>query len=246
MVLIAQTRVTSTATVNNVQVYIAAPAHGDGYPREGFETPFAAPATAVCFLTQYPITVPGTADTLRESPMRGLKALLGTTALLLAPLAVMPAADAQVVISIQPTCSYGYYDYAPYACAPVGFYGPGYFYNGIFLGMGPWAGWGYSHGWGSHRFSNGGGGRYTGRGGSAANRGHAGDASTVRASNRSTSRNRATAGAPHATAVRGDSPHGAAVHGSTPHSASHGSAAHGAAPHAEAHGGSHGGGDRHP
>jgi hypothetical protein len=51
-----------------------------------------------------------------------------------------------------PVCSYGYYDYAPYACAPYGFYGPGYFYNGIFLGMGPWAGWGYGHGWGGHRF----------------------------------------------------------------------------------------------
>ena len=50
-------------------------------------------------------------------------------------------------------CAYGYYGYAPYACAPYGYYGPGYFYNGIFLGMGPWGGWGYSHGWGSHRFS---------------------------------------------------------------------------------------------
>ena len=37
----------------------------------------------------------------------------------------------------------------------MGFYGPGYFYNGIFLGMGPWAGWGYGHGWGSHRFVDG-------------------------------------------------------------------------------------------
>ncbi|MGC2619912.1 MAG: hypothetical protein WA414_12785, partial [Acidobacteriaceae bacterium] len=67
-----------------------------------------------------------------------------------------------VVIGVQPVCSYGYYDYAPYECAPVGFYGPGYFYNGIFLGMGPWAGWGYGHGWGSHRFTEGGGGRYNG------------------------------------------------------------------------------------
>ena len=86
--------------------------------------------------------------------MRGIKILFGTTALL-AGLALAPAAQAQVVIDIgvQPSCAYGYYDYAPYACAPYGYYGPGYFYNGIFLGMGPWAGWGYSHGWGSHRFS---------------------------------------------------------------------------------------------
>jgi hypothetical protein len=95
--------------------------------------------------------------------MRGLKTLLGTTALI-AGLAMAPAARAQVVIGIgiQPVCSYGYYGYAPYACAPMGYYGPGYFYNGIFLGMGPWGGWGYSHGWGSHRFVSEGGGSYHG------------------------------------------------------------------------------------
>ena len=107
--------------------------------------------------------------------MRGFKALLCTTALL-APLALLPPADAQISINIgaPPVCSYGYYDYAPYACAPMGYYGPGYFYNGIFLGMGPWSGWGYSHGWGHHRFSNSGGGGYTGGfHGVAANRGRA-------------------------------------------------------------------------
>ena len=96
--------------------------------------------------------------------MRGLKTLLGTTALL-AGLAMAPAAQAQIEINIggaPPSCAYGYYGYAPYACAPMGYYGPGYFYNGIFLGMGPWGGWGYSHGWGGHRFVNDGGGRFHG------------------------------------------------------------------------------------
>lgn len=37
-----------------------------------------------------------------------------------------------------PVCSYGYYDYYPYACAPYGFYGPDWFVNGIFIGAGPW------------------------------------------------------------------------------------------------------------
>jgi hypothetical protein len=98
--------------------------------------------------------------------MRGLKTLLSTTALL-AGLALAPAANAQIMVGvgIQPDCSYGYYDYAPYACAPMGFYGPGYFYNGIFLGMGPWANWGYGHGWGGHRFGGAGGGSYRGGGG---------------------------------------------------------------------------------
>jgi hypothetical protein len=114
--------------------------------------------------------------------MSGLKALLGTTALLVGGLAVAPVARAQVVvdIGIQPVCSYGYYDYAPYACSPMGFYGPGYFYNGIFLGMGPWAGWGYGHGWGSHRFVNAGGGTYRGGGGEAAARGHYGGSRVAR------------------------------------------------------------------
>jgi hypothetical protein len=103
--------------------------------------------------------------------MRGLKVLLGSTALLVG-LALAPAASAQISINIgvQPSCPYGYYGYAPYQCAPMGYYGPGYFYNGIFLGMGPWGGWGYSHGWGGHRFSNEGGGRYHGGPGRASYR----------------------------------------------------------------------------
>ncbi|MGA9304602.1 MAG: hypothetical protein WBW31_04270, partial [Candidatus Sulfotelmatobacter sp.] len=97
-----------------------------------------------------------------KAAMRSLF-LAGTTTLLLA---LVPVASAQVTvgvgIGVPPVCSYGYYNYAPYGCAPSGFYGPGYFYNGIFLGVGPWANWGYGHGWGEHRFSGGGGGRYNG------------------------------------------------------------------------------------
>ena len=37
-----------------------------------------------------------------------------------------------------PVCSYGYYSYYPYACAPYGFYGPSSFVNGVFIGAGPW------------------------------------------------------------------------------------------------------------
>jgi hypothetical protein len=42
-----------------------------------------------------------------------------------------------------PVCAYGYYDYAPYACAPYGYYGPDYFVNGVFIGAGPWYHWGH-------------------------------------------------------------------------------------------------------
>jgi hypothetical protein len=116
--------------------------------------------------------------------MRGYKILLSASALIVG-MAIAPAARAQIVVGIgvQPVCSWGYYDYAPYACAPTGFYGPGYFYNGIFLGMGPWAGWGYGHGWGDHRFVNSGGGRYNGGGGEAAARGQWGGHSTTNVTN---------------------------------------------------------------
>ena len=37
-----------------------------------------------------------------------------------------------------PVCSYGYFDYSPYDCAPYGYWGPQYFSSGIFIGAGPW------------------------------------------------------------------------------------------------------------
>ena len=51
-----------------------------------------------------------------------------------------PRAHAQVAVDIgpPPDCPYGYYDVAPYACAPAGYYGPEWFNDGIFIGVGPW------------------------------------------------------------------------------------------------------------
>ena len=37
-----------------------------------------------------------------------------------------------------PVCTYGYYDYSPYDCAPYGYYGPDWFVGGVFIGAGPW------------------------------------------------------------------------------------------------------------
>ena len=48
------------------------------------------------------------------------------------------AAQVSVDVGIAPECPYGYYDYAPYACAPYGYYGPEWFTGGIFIGAGPW------------------------------------------------------------------------------------------------------------
>jgi hypothetical protein len=161
--------------------------------------------------------------------MRGLKTLIGTTALL-AGLAMAPAAKAQVVVDlgVQPVCSYGYYGYAPYQCAPMGYYGPGYFYNGIFLGMGPWGGWGYSHGWGSHRFSGEGGGNYHGGPG--------------RASYHENGGGRATAY--HSGGARPAAGHVAVRRSSTTHTTSHVTESHAAASHGGG-GGGHPGGESH-
>jgi hypothetical protein len=52
----------------------------------------------------------------------------------------VPTAEAQVSISIgvAPACPYGYYDVAPYSCAPAGYYGPEWFNGEVFIGAGPW------------------------------------------------------------------------------------------------------------
>ncbi len=51
-----------------------------------------------------------------------------------------PAANAQVSVQIgaPPICPYGYFETAPYACAPYGYYGPEWFPDGVFIGAGPW------------------------------------------------------------------------------------------------------------
>lgn len=170
--------------------------------------------------------------------MRALKVLLATAAVCTS-LAFIPTAKAQISVGIDiggppPVCQWGYYDYSPYGCAPSGYYGPGYFYNGIFLGVGPWSNWGYAHGWGGHRFSNAGGGRYVpgNRGGGGEARGGGGNA-------------RGGGGGHAAAAPRGG---GGNAHGGGGHAAAaprggggaHGGGGHAAAP--KGGGGAHGGG----
>ena len=56
--------------------------------------------------------------------------------------AMTPAPKAQAQISVEigtaPDCPYGYYDSAPYGCAPYGYYGAEWFRGGAFIGAGPW------------------------------------------------------------------------------------------------------------
>jgi hypothetical protein len=47
-------------------------------------------------------------------------------------------ADDSIDVGVEPVCPYGYYDYAPYACAPYGYYSPEWFSGGVFIGAGPW------------------------------------------------------------------------------------------------------------
>ncbi|MGB8581198.1 MAG: hypothetical protein WCD47_10285 [Candidatus Sulfotelmatobacter sp.] len=68
------------------------------------------------------------------------------TSLALAAIAAMcftvtaPKVNAQVSVEIgaAPDCPYGYYDAAPYGCAPYGYYGSEWFTGGVFIGAGPW------------------------------------------------------------------------------------------------------------
>jgi hypothetical protein len=65
---------------------------------------------------------------------------LAFCALTFALVSSVPTAAGQVSVSVgvAPVCPYGYFDYAPYACAPYGYYGPDWFVGGVFIGAGPW------------------------------------------------------------------------------------------------------------
>ncbi|HZB88013.1 MAG TPA: hypothetical protein VE291_05095 [Terracidiphilus sp.] len=66
--------------------------------------------------------------------------VLALSALTVALVSSVPSASAQVTVGIgvAPDCPYGYFDYAPYDCAPYGYYGPDWFVGGLFIGAGPW------------------------------------------------------------------------------------------------------------
>ena len=127
----------------------------------------------------------GGAGQHKEDVMRKLR-LVVLAMLVVLPFAVMANAQVGVGIGVGPAvvdpgyyggyygppdCEWGYYSYYPYACAPYGYYGPDWFYGGVFIGAGPWYGWGWGHGWGRGGWGRGGWGYghggygYGGRGG---------------------------------------------------------------------------------
>jgi hypothetical protein len=74
--------------------------------------------------------------------MRGLKLLAATAVGAGFFMTGLPAA-AGLSINIgvagpAPICPYGYFDVAPYSCAPAGYYGPEWFSGRVFIGAGPW------------------------------------------------------------------------------------------------------------
>jgi hypothetical protein len=72
--------------------------------------------------------------------MRGFSFVLLTAVAAIGFTVTVPKAQAQVAVEVgaAPDCPYGYYDVAPYACAPYGYYGPEWFSGGVFIGVGPW------------------------------------------------------------------------------------------------------------
>jgi hypothetical protein len=72
--------------------------------------------------------------------MRGFAVLILASVAAIGFTTTAPKAAAQVSVDIgvAPDCPYGYYDVAPYACAPAGYYGPEWFSGGVFIGAGPW------------------------------------------------------------------------------------------------------------
>jgi hypothetical protein len=78
---------------------------------------------------------------VEENIMNAFRSLV-VTAAAAGLLGAASAAPAQVSVGVNigpaPICPYGYFDYPPYDCAPYGYYGPDWFLNGIFIGVGPW------------------------------------------------------------------------------------------------------------
>jgi hypothetical protein len=72
---------------------------------------------------------------MREFTLFVLSAVIGIGFTAFAPQA---KAQVSVDIGVAPDCPYGYYDVAPYNCAPAGYYGPEWFNGGVFIGAGPW------------------------------------------------------------------------------------------------------------
>jgi hypothetical protein len=74
--------------------------------------------------------------------MRGLQYVLLAAVAGIGITVTAPSAAAQVSVGVDigaaPECPYGYYDVAPYSCAPAGYYGPEWFTGGVFIGAGPW------------------------------------------------------------------------------------------------------------
>jgi hypothetical protein len=72
--------------------------------------------------------------------MRGFKYLLIAAIAGSCFAATAPKAEAQVSVEVgvAPECPYGYYDVAPFDCAPSGYYGPEWFTGDVFVGAGPW------------------------------------------------------------------------------------------------------------
>ena len=71
--------------------------------------------------------------------MRGMKYVFAAVSAAIF-LTAAPQSPAQITINIgaPPACPYGYFDYAPYNCAPNGYYGPVWFNGGVFIGAGKW------------------------------------------------------------------------------------------------------------
>src|SRR6201996_1558965 len=70
--------------------------------------------------------------------MRSWKFVLPVLGAALFSAASSSPAQVSVTIGAPPVCPYGYYDFAPYDCAPYGYYGPEWFNGGVFIGAGPW------------------------------------------------------------------------------------------------------------
>src|ERR1035438_2136893 len=73
---------------------------------------------------------------MRKFSMTALTAVAASGVFAILP--HLASAQVSINVGVAPECPYGYYDAAPYSCAPSGYYGPEWFSGNVFIGAGPW------------------------------------------------------------------------------------------------------------
>jgi len=112
--------------------------HSQTEPMEGVCSAFAHPSLNFSRFQSSQLWHLGASFESEEELMRYLKFLAYLPCCGFAEHSKLCSASGLCQYRSRTGCPYGYYDFAPYSCAPYGYYGPEWFSGGVFIGAGPW------------------------------------------------------------------------------------------------------------